>query len=120
LLDAAFPAGSDERGHSGVVLVRWDKGEETDVGLIQYAKTHDFDGVVFLGHDAVARTDVIEAASQLALTVVVVNTDFPNRAVRYLENNLSDLKQRGRGGQVLLVLANEVRPINLAATLASP
>jgi hypothetical protein len=109
LLDAAFPRGSEERGHSGVVLVRWERGDETDTGLIRFAKANSFDGIVFMGDDVLARSEVLEAARAAQITLVVVSSDYPNKAISNLENHLSDIKSRGRGSQVLIVASHEVR-----------
>lgn len=108
LLDAAFPKQSEDRGHSGVLLKRWAGGEETDVGLMRYAHDNGFDGVAFLGHDVLARPEVLSAAKIMGLALIVVVTEVPSRGIADLEFNLVGLSTHARAGHVVTVRARSV------------
>ncbi|HCF99151.1 MAG TPA: hypothetical protein DEV93_01240 [Chloroflexi bacterium] len=114
LLDSAFPRAAADRGHSGVALERWDRGERTDEELLLSARAGGFDGVVFLGHSAAARKEIVELLKRDPVIAVVTNSDVPTQATRHLETALRALKDSARPGQMWLVLATGPRRIHPA------
>jgi len=113
LLDSAFPRGAIDRGHSGVALERWDGGEQSDSELLVTARTNGYDGVVFLGHSALARSPILESVKTEPVIAVITYSDVPTQATRHLEAALKTLKQSARPHEIWLVLAVGARKVQV-------
>ena len=117
LFDARLPqslafeaAASADRG--AVELVRWSGGDVSDVELLETAAQEGFEGVVLFGRDSLAQAELRAVAGRVGVAIVAVVADGPYEAKQRMVRNLVALRRALSEHDCLLVLANEVRPVD--------
>jgi hypothetical protein len=110
LLDASFPEPSTTYAPAGVRLERW-QGGVSDVDLLRSASTDGYDGVIFLGKQTLARSELLTEVIHSSCGMIVTYTQDPTRAMTNFLSHLRTIQMELRPGHVLLVLADGVRDI---------
>jgi hypothetical protein len=108
LLDAAFPEAAEGMSRPAYPVERWRGGDASDRELLEAADTRGFTGVVFVGTQVLARRDVVEAASRLALQLVVTTSEDPHNAQRDLGQHLAALAKESNPKRVAFVSSRGV------------
>lgn len=94
-------------------LVRWLGGDISDIELLESAAEQGFHGVVLLGRDSLAQAELRSVADRVGVAIIAVVADGPYEAKQRLVSNLVGVRRSLSEHNCLLVLANEVRPIDV-------
>ena len=111
LCDAVLPSSLAFEAPAETEFVRWDGSDVSDVELVRASAERGCRGVVFWGRDSLQQADLRETARQAGVVLVAVEADDPIVAKQRILKNLSALLRELSEHDCLLVLANEVRPV---------
>ena len=110
LYDAVLPKSLSHEAPAGVELLRWNGADVPDAELVRAAAEKGCRGVVLLGRDSLAQSDLREISREVGVALVAAATHNPTEAKRHLIKNLDALRQALPKHDYLLVFATEVRP----------
>ena len=110
LYDAVLPKGLSHEAPTGVEFVRWDGDDVPDTELVRAAAERGYRGVVLLGRDSLAQSDLRKVALQVGVVLVAIASGNPMQAKQHILRNLHALYQRLNDHDYLLVYAANVRP----------
>ena len=113
LYDAVLPSSLALDAPADAEFVRWDGSDVSDVELVRESDEKGCKGVVFWGRESLQQADLRETARETGVVLVAVEADDPIDAKRRLLKNLSSLLQKLDKHHCLLVLAHEVRPVQM-------
>ena len=114
LADAILPETVESEAPPGSEVVRWTGGEDSDEDLIRAAAHEGFRGVVFFDRRSVYQPGLRDLARSLGVGLIAVDADDPIDAKDRLFHNLAHIRSALQSSTVVLVLADEVRPLDVA------
>lgn len=88
-------------------FVRSEAADKTDAELIVSAAAEGFAAVGFVGRQAIARPELIRAAIDAKISILVTETGNPLEAIRYLEKNLGRLRKLLPEKRLILLQSNQ-------------
>lgn len=112
LYDALLPETLSSEAPAGVELVRWSGTEVSDAELICLSGEEGYRGVILWGRESLQQADLRDRAQEAGVALIAVEAGDPIDAKQRILKNLSTLRQSLRDHDCLLVLANEVRPVD--------
>ena len=111
LYDAVLPQSLSLEAPAEVEFQRWDGSDVSDADLVRASEERGCRGVILWGRDSLQQADLRDTAQQAGVALVAVEADNPIEAKQRVLKNLSSLRRKLAEHDCLLVLANEVRPI---------
>ena len=112
LYDAVLPQSLFLEAPAGVEFERWDGPDVSDAELVRASGERGCRGVILWGRDSLQQADLRETARKAGVALVAVEAGDPIDAKQRILKNLSALRRKLADHDCLLVLANEVRPID--------
>lgn len=110
LYDAALPQSLAHEAPADVELRRWAGDAVPDAEVVSAAAGQGCRGVILLGRDSLASSDLRAAAREFGVALIATSTSDPIQAKRCLIKNLRALRLSLADHDSILVLAAEVRP----------
>ncbi len=112
LVDATFPETVETEAPAGVEVLRWPGGEVSDEDLLRAGAHQGTRGVVFFDRRSLYQPGLRELAAELRLALLAVEADDPVDAKDRLLQNLAHVRKVLNTCEVVLILANEARPMS--------
>ncbi|MCY3963115.1 MAG: hypothetical protein OXN79_09440 [bacterium] len=112
LYDAVLPNSLSQEAPANFELDRWDGEAVSDAELVRASGERGCRGVILWGRDSLQQADLQETAQEAGVALVAVEADNPIDAKNRILKNLSALHRTLEDNDRLLVLANEVRPLD--------
>ena len=112
LYDAVFPQSLSLEAPVEVECDRWDGDDVADADLVRDAGDRGYRGVILWGGESLQQADLRVTARDSGVALVAVEADDPIDAKQRILKNLSALRRKLADHDCLLVLANEVRPLD--------
>jgi len=112
LYDAVLPRSLSLESPPGVVFDRWDGPDASDAELVRESGERGCRGVILWGRDSLQQADLRGTARDAGVALVAVEADDPVEAKQRILKNLSGLRRKLADHDCLLVLSNEVRPVD--------
>ncbi|KAA1375975.1 hypothetical protein [Aeromicrobium fastidiosum] len=111
LVDQGFPASIAQSGSMNVELLRWNTAAISDEELLKEAQLQAWSGVVFLGTRSLLSSSLRDDAANRRLWLAGTVTTNPFEAMRSISNNIGAIERSVKSGDVHLIYAREVRPL---------
>lgn len=108
LLDSTFPGDISSQNTTDTELVRL-KEPLSDFDAVERAATEGYEGFALVGRDNLANAELIRAAQDAGLTLVVTSEDDPIVASRHLLDRLHQVVPILHEKGILLVTKGQVR-----------
>ena len=109
--DAVLPQSLSAESPPGVIFHRWDGSDISDKEFVRESAKRGCRGVIFWGRDSLQQADRRNTAQETGVALVAVEADSPVSAKHRILKNLSGLQRKLNDHNCLLILANEVRPV---------
>lgn len=116
LYDAVLPQSLALEAPAETEFQRWDGSDVSDAELVRASGERGCRGVILWGRDSLQQADLRDTAQEAGVALVAVEAGNPIEAKQRILRNLSELRRKLAEHDCLLVLANEVRPIDGVAS----
>lgn len=113
LYDAVLPLSLSVEARGTIELDRWDGADAADAELVRSAADGGYRAVIFLDRSSLDQPGLREAAREVGLALVAVDTNSPIEAKQRILRNVQSLRRNLADHDCLLVLAREVRPLDV-------
>jgi hypothetical protein len=111
LYDAVLPQSLAEDAPSEVQLLRWEGNVSSDADLVGEAVKQDCRAVLLFERDSLQQPELRKVAHEAGVALAAVEATDPIDAKQRILNNLAALRRKLGENDCVLILANEVRPI---------